>query len=130
MNGTLQGKISAANKILASDSTDDKNKAARAVRNELSSCLKEYNSKVKEFSNMKVTGKDPEGKFSTIDNDRSTITTQVEELCVELEVIAVSSGTVPVTSRSDTSVVKLQKLTCPKFSGTPREFGQFKRDFE
>ena len=130
LNGTLQGKISAANKILASDSTEDKNKAARAVRNELSSCLKEYNSKVKEFSNMKVTGKDPEGKFSTIDNDRSTITTQVEELCVELEVIAVSSGTVPVASRSDTSVVKLQKLTCPKFSGTPREFGQFKRDFE
>ena len=27
-------------------------------------------------------------------------------------------------------MVKLQKLTCPKFSGIPRDFGQFKRDFD
>ena len=26
-------------------------------------------------------------------------------------------------------MVKLQKITCPKFSGNPRDFGQFKRDF-
>ena len=26
-------------------------------------------------------------------------------------------------------MVKLQKLSCPKFSGFPRDFGQFKRDF-
>ena len=79
---------------------------------------------------MKIESQESEEKFSKILNHRSSITTEVEELCMELEVIAVSSGTVPVTSRSDTSVVKLQKLNCPKFSGTPREFGQFKRDFE
>ena len=130
LSETLQGKKSAAAKIVASESADEKNKAARAVRNELSSCLKEYKAKVKEFSNMKIESQESEEKFSKILNHRSSITTEVEELCMELEVIAVSSGTVPVTSRSDTSVVKLQKLNCPKFSGTPREFGQFKRDFE
>ena len=31
---------------------------------------------------------------------------------------------------AENSIVKLQKLKCPKFSGVPRDFGQFKRDFD
>ena len=31
--------------------------------------------------------------------------------------------------KSISGMVRLQKITCPKFSGNPRDFGQFKLDF-
>merc|ERR1711867_153057 len=32
-------------------------------------------------------------------------------------------------SQGKSNLVRLQKLSCPKFSGSPRDFGHFKRDF-
>ena len=61
-------------------------------------------------------------------------------MVVKLEAIAIEQpmprpASVPLPStnvdRSHTGagVVKLQKISCPKFSGIPRDFAQFKRDF-
>ena len=37
---------------------------------------------------------------------------------LQVQIVIVSNG-----------AVKLQKISCPKFSGIPREFAKFKRDF-
>ena len=58
-------------------------------------------------------------------------------MCVQLQSISLKypmceskSGSSDRSEESLSScMVKLQKLTCPKFSGIPRDFGQFKRDF-
>ena len=55
----------------------------------------------------------------------------MEDLIVKLEAIAIESTTsrTATVAVADPGVVKLQKITCPKFSGLPRDFTQFKKDF-
>ena len=124
-------EVSAAKELLES-SNENVKKTARTVKNELRSTFESYDSKVNELLELKVESQEPEDKHSTITGDRTDIIKEVRSLCMELEAIAVSIG--PVSSGSsrgaDNSIVKLQKLKCPKFSGVPRDFGQFKRDFE
>ena len=45
------------------------------------------------------------------------------------ETISKETSTNSGSSQVKSSLVKLQKLSCPKFSGSPRDFGHFKRDF-
>ena len=63
--------------------------------------------------------------------EKIAILKEVKAVSIELEAIAASVGSVSVgrSKTADDTIVKLEKLKCPMFSGTPRDFGQFKRDF-
>ena len=65
---------------------------------------------------------------------------EVDELMVQLSAVlskakalgeTISKETLanPRNSQGNSNLVKLQKLSCPKFSGSPRDFGHFRRDF-
>ena len=63
--------------------------------------------------------------------EKTAIKKEVKAICIELEAMAASVGSAHAgrpRAAVDT-IVKLEKLKCPKFSGIPRDFGQFVRDF-
>ena len=66
-----------------------------------------------------------EDRLSTIMIMRTALMTEVEALCIELEAVAASVGSVTVGSESSlvSPIVMLEKLRFPKFSGIPRDFG-------
>ena len=125
----LQSELDVAKALIISEDGYVK-KTAKTVRKDIRSCFESYDSKVNELLEFKLASEDSENKYSTIVNDRSTIVKEVKNLCMELEAIAIQSGSATTLDHAEKSVVKLQKLTCPKFSGIPRDFGHFKRDFE
>ena len=134
---SLEGKAGAASLVIKATDLNIK-KTAKFVKTELNTALDSYKSKVSEYNNALVSiDKDLEAKF-TEEKDYATILQTVEDLVVKLEAIAlelpppISTSTSPSsgTDRISNAVVKLQKISCPKFSGIPREFAQFKRDFD
>ena len=125
----LQSELDTARTLLVSED-DYIKKTAKSVKRDIRSCYESYDSKVNELLEFKLASEDVEEKYSTIVDDRSTIVKEVKSLCMELEAIAIQSGSVTTSDHAEKSVVKLQKLTCPKFSGIPRDFGHFKRDFD
>ena len=133
---SLEGKAGAASLVIKATDLNIK-KTAKFVKTELNTALDSYKSKVSEYDEALVSiDKDLEAKF-TEEKDYATILQTVEDLVVKLEAIALelpppkSTSTSPPsgTDRISNEVVKLQKISCPKFSGIPREFAQFKRDF-
>ena len=67
------------------------------------------------------------------EEDFYAIIKTIEDMIIKLEAIAMESLTSrPVTAGVDpvsTEVVKLQKISCPKFSEILQDFEQFKREF-
>ena len=124
---SVNTEVDAAKELLES-SDENVKKTARTVKNELRSSFESYDSKVNELLELKVDCQESEDKHSTIAGDRTAIIKEVKTLCIELEAIAVSLGSVSSGSSraTENSIVKLQKLKCPKFTGVPRDFGQFK----
>ena len=131
LKNALKIKIETAKAVLSSENENVK-KTSRTVKNELRSSFESYDSKVNELLELNPSPEGTEDKFSAVEDERSTIATNIESLMIDLEVIALSSNSVSSGSSksAESSIVKLQKLKCPKFSGVPRDFGQFKRDFE
>ena len=127
--------------ITVTTSTDvDIKKTARLMKRELVETFNDYVSKVKEYKAVANTSRETEGKIK-VATDYSETMMEVEDLKLQLEVISLkynvkeedkpSAGT-EASGKVDKSIsgmVRLQKITCPKFSGNPRDFGQFKRDF-
>ena len=134
LKSTLEAKGSAAKYIIDSEDVNVQ-KTASLTRDELRSALNNYTTKAEEY--RKAILDDKEAKFTPAE-DYSAATKQVEEMCVQLQSISLKypvceskSGSRDRSEESPGScMVKLQKLTCPKFSGIPRDFGQFKRDFD
>ena len=125
----LDGRIAAAKSVL--DSTDANiKKTARTVKNELRQSLNAYSSKADEVQKLEQKSKSSTEEKPSVMVGRSEIVQEVENIYIELEAIALSSSATSAPSGTEKSIVKLQKLTCPKFSGVPRDFGQFKRDFD
>ena len=134
---SLEGKAAAATNVINATDLESK-KTAKFVKTELRSALDSYTMKVKDYDvALASIGKGLESKFAEEKNFSDVIKT-VEEMVVKLEAIAIeqpvpSSDNQPLPSpnidRVSTGVVKLQKISCPKFSGIPRDFAQFKRDF-
>ena len=134
---SLEEEAAAAQQVI--NATDENlKKTAKVVKTELKRALDSYCSKVREYDAALVSiDKGTESKFTEEKNFSDVIKT-VKDTIVKLEAIAIeqpvpSPDNVPVPStnvdRVSTGVVKLQKISCPKFSGIPRDFAQFKRDF-
>ena len=80
-----------------------------------------------------MVGEDPDRLLICEEEFFAVIKTN-EEMIVKLEAKATESLTsrqasVTLTPVS-TEVVKLQKISCPKFSGIPQDFAQFKEKFQ
>ena len=135
---SLEGKQRTASNVINATDLSQK-KTAKEVEMELSTALESYKAKVGEYDDALVTiDEELETKF-TEEKDFSNIINTVEDLVVKLKAIALelpeSNATSEAQSETDVDrvskgVVKLQKISCPKFSGTPREFAKFKRDFD
>ena len=131
MKESLECKVNAAKDLIKSED-DNVRKAARSVKKDIRSCFESYDAKVNEYLMHMLGCKESEPKYSEISGFRSIVVKEIESLSVELEAIAISSGSVGIvdSDRKYETMVKLQKLSCPKFSGIPRDFGNFKRDFD
>jgi len=133
LKSTLEAKGSAAKYIIDSEDVNVQ-KTASLTKEELRSALSDYTTKAEEFK--RAISDDKEQKYTPAE-DYSAVSKQVEEMCVQLQSISLKypiseskSGSSDRSERSsDSCIVKLQKLTCPKFFGISRDFGQFKRDF-
>ena len=103
----------------------------RTVKNELQSSFDSYDAKVNELLELKAEcqeAKEAEDRLSTILIVRTALMKEFKALSIELEAVASSVGSVSSGSARSAmnSIVKLEKLKCPKFSTIPRYFGQFK----
>ena len=133
LKSTLEAKGSAAKYIIDSEDINVQ-KTASLSKEELRSALSNYTTKAEEYK--RAISDDNEQKYTPAE-DYSEVTKQVEEMCVQLQSFSlkypICESKSGITDRSEeipgSCIVKLQKLTCPKFSGIPRDFGQFKRDF-
>ena len=134
---SLEGKASAASLVINATDLNLK-KAAKVVKTELSSALDNYKTKVSEYDDALVSIDEDLGTKFTEEKDFPNIIKTVEDLVVKLEAIVLELPDTKSTSESPSSTgvdrvsngaVKLQKISCPKFSGIPREFAKFKRDF-
>ena len=124
---SVRAKIDTAMKVV--DSVDHNVK--KTAKRELRLRFETYDAKVDELLELKIECLDKEGEddgSSTISLERNTFLREVKAVSLKLEAIAESVSPVRNVLAVDT-IVKLEKLKCPKFSGVPRDFGQFKRDF-
>ena len=135
LKSSLNGEEAVAQKVI--DSTDkDVQRTAKSVKIMLEKSFNSYIDKHNEYSNARMAGKELEEKYSAAE-DKAAIISRVKETILNLEAIAYKfKDENPEPSRhsgddrsTDKSIVKLQKLNCPKFSGMPRDFAHFKRDF-
>ena len=126
----MEGKAHATQAI--TDSPDESQKrSARAAKSELKAALEAYSAKVGEYDAAIIALEACPDRLLIEETQYYGICKITEDLIIKLEAIAVeaaSSRAAPVAA-ADAGVVKLQKITCPKFSSVPRDFAQFKRDF-
>ena len=109
-------------------------KTARIVKSELQSSYDLYNSKVNDYLELKVKCHESDNDndhSSAVLMEQNAILKEVKAVSIELEAIAASVGSVSAGRKvtSVDTIIKMEKLKCPKFSEHPRDFGQFKRDF-
>ena len=110
---------------------DDKN-MARSVRDNVQNSMNKYVDKIREYKSARAYSIDFELKFSPAEDytkimkDTIMVVNSLERIAINHDAKS-SSSTSPLPVSVDR--VKLQKLSCPKFSGIPRDFANFKRDF-
>ena len=127
---SVRAEVDAANEVVKSL---DKNmmKTARIVKIELQSSYDLYNSKVSDYLELKVeyqdSDDDNEDSSAVLIEQHAAILKEVKTVSRELEAIAASVPSVSVgrSKSAEDTIVKLEKLKCPKFSGTPRDYSQF-----
>ena len=125
------GKYSAA-KIVVESTDDGVRKTASLVKIELDKAIKEYTQKLVEYKSA-LDLLEGESKFKPA-GDCTTIVGEANEMILKLDSLAVSftASSAPVTESvkiDHKNIVKLEKMSCPKFSGSPRDFAQWKREF-
>ena len=136
----LESKKKLASGVIKSADEHRRSSAAQ-MREELTEALSNYKSKVAEYKAAVIFRKsgEAEEKYAPAE-DLAANVEEVDELKVQLsaviskakalgESIIKETSTNPINTQSDSTLVKLQKLTCPKFSGSPRDYGHFRRDF-
>ena len=140
VKNNLQCKKEAATAVIKS-SDEHVRSTAGVMREELDELFSTYKSKVVELKTATMFPKNsaPEEKFVQA-IDYTADMKEVEELKTQLsavisrakslgESIFKETSTNPINTQSNSNLVKLQKLSCPNFSGSPRDYGHFKRDF-
>ena len=141
----LDGEKETAKLVIDSQEVDVQ-KTAILVKEELSDALTKYTAKVDEYkAALKACGGDGEAKFTPA-VDYSTEIKEVGQIKLKLAAIAIKHRDTDESivknsnsrnrdsnssfDRANSNMVKLQKMSCPKFSGSPRDFGHFKREFQ
>ena len=130
MRSVLEGKAAAAQTLV--DSLDESQKrSAKFIKSDFKSALQAYSTKVREYDAALISIEIDPSRILIHQEDFYAVVKTMEDLIVKLEAIAIESTTsrIATVAVADPGVVKLQKITCPKFSGIPRDFTQFKRDF-
>ena len=139
----LDSKKEAAATVI--ESTDESVRStANILKEELIATLANYKSKVTEYKAATIFPKDSqvEEKYAPAQDVTNDIK-EVDKLKVQLSAIVfktkvlgesisneASSNSINAQSnKTKTEIARLQKLSCPKFSGSPREYGRFKREF-
>ena len=128
------GKYVAAKTV--TESTEDKiRKTAGLVKKELEMAINKYTFKIEEFKST-PTSKEGESKFKPAE-DCATTVAEANQMMLLLDSVAVNytASLAPATDRDAVNadrknIVKLEKMSCPKFTGSPRDFAQWKREFE
>ena len=136
----LECKKEAANAVIKS-SDEHVRATAGVMREELIELFSSYKSKVVEHKTVTMFPKNSasEEKYTQA-LDYTADMKEVEELKTQLsaviskakalgESIFKETSTNPINAKTNSNLVKLQKLSCPNFSGSPRDYGHFKRDF-
>ena len=136
----LDSKKKAASGVVKSSDEYHRSTAGQ-MREELAEALSKYKSKIAEYKVATISSKveKPEEKYAPAEVITADME-EVDELMVQLSAVlskakalgeTISKETLanPRNSQGNSNLVKLQKLSCPKFSGSPRDFGHFKRDF-
>ena len=136
----LESKKKAAAGVVKSSDEYHRSTAGQ-MREELAEVFSKYKSKFAEFDAATISSKvkESEEKYEPA-KDITKDMEEVDELMVQLsavvskakalgEAIAKETSANSRNSQGSSNLVKLQKLSCPKFSGSPRDFGHFKRDF-
>ena len=126
MKKSVRAEIDAATEVVKSLDNNMK-KTARTVKNKLRSSFDLYNSKVNDFLELKVECQEADNDdddSSAVMMEKTAILKEVKAVCNELEAIAASVGSVSAGRKGTAvdTIVKLEKLKYPNFSGTPRDF--------
>ena len=113
---------------------EDKN-MARSVKDNVQNSMNKYVDKIREYKSARAHSIDFELKYSPAEDytkimkDTIMVVNSLERIAINHDAKS-SSSTSPIPVSVDrNNTVKLQKLSCPKFSGIPRDFANFKRDF-
>ena len=103
----------------------------------MNDALANYTTKVDEYRTAVRSCAGSKTQFKPV-VDYSDDMNEVEDLNLKLATIAIKHKDIDESitknsnsssDRANSNMVKLQKMSCPKFSGSPRDFGQFKREF-
>ena len=139
---SLDAAIYVAGEVAASENPETL-KTAQSVKDSLQVT---YDSFVNKMADLRIAMKargdmeDAIGtacEYSAESKAVRKLTTQLESLVVSLQPVeqvepkVAISGSSSASARSGNtpSIVKLQKMSCPQFSGFARDFAQFKREF-
>ena len=103
-------------------------RSAKNTKSELKAALQAYFAKIGEYDAVIIALKARADRLLIKENQYHHTCKITEDLIIKLEAIAVqaASSRAPPVAAADAGVIKLQKITCPKFSGIPRDFTQFK----
>ena len=132
LKSVYDGEYSVAKTVV--ESTDDGvRKTANLVKIDLDKAIKEYTMKMEEYKSALGLSEE-ESKFKPAE-DYTTIVSEAKQMILKLDSVAVSftASSAPVTDSVKVdrkNIVKLEKMSCPKFTGSPRDFAQWKREFE
>ena len=125
-----------AQEVIASDDDDKLKKTAESINKKLKSAFDVLVAKIEDFKAASKTSGEKEETLKTEYTEEGRV---VHKLILQLASITISNQEKSGDSKSQTvtkgqsvdrtSIVKLQKMSCPKFSGYARDFSHFKRDF-
>ena len=118
MRTVLEGKAEAAQALI--DSLDETQKrSAKFVKADLKSALEAYTGKVREYDAAIISLEFDPNRLLINKEQFYAVVRPIEDLIVRLEAIAVeaTSSRTATVAKTDPGVIKLQKITCPKFSG-------------
>ena len=116
-------------------SPEDDKSMARSVRDNVQNSMNKYVDKIREYKSARAYSIDFELKFSPAEDytkimkDTIMVVNSLERIAINHDAKSSSSTSPLPVSVDRNNTVKLQKLSCPKFSGIPRDFANFKRDF-
>ena len=118
---SVDGKTAAAQSIINAADIKDK-RSAKFARTDLMSTLETFAKKVKKYHTALISmDNEYESKFIKKE-DLFAVIKAIEETIMKLEAIAVDVALKPPDVTVFKEVVKLQKISCPKFSGILQDF--------